>query len=186
MKKLNLIFGLLLLFVLMLPAKAGGNDKIGGIRAGFHSAALFEDGNMLQPTTHLQNFYVGLTREKRIVPVLNYGIGLEYFQNGGQTDNDNKRILHYVSIPVSIKPKIGPFFVRGGIAPSFKVGEKIYIDGEKFDPDEKAKVFDAPVFLGAGFEILLITIEARYHWGLVEIDNGITTQYLQIGAGISF
>ena len=186
MKKQNLITCFILLIVIILPVNAKGDDKIGGVRAGFHSSALFEDGGMLQPYGHNQNFYVGITREKRIVPILHYGLGLEYFQNGGVIDDDNKHTLHYLSIPVGVKLKLGPFFTRGGIAPSFKVGEKYLSAGEEIDLEEKAKTFDAPVFLGAGFNIMIITIEARYHWGLVELNNGVTSQYLQIGAGISF
>lgn len=165
------------------PAKAG--DKL-GVRAGFHSAALYDDGNMLASTTHLQSFYFGLFKDNKIIPLLSLGTGLEYFQNGGKVDDDNKLVLHYLSVPVNVKAKVGPVFALTGLAPSIKISEKQYIAGQKSTPDDKSKVFDAPFFLGAGIKIAIVSIEARYHWGLIEIDDGVKNQYLQIGAGISF
>jgi len=50
-------------------------------------------------------------------------------------------------------------------------------------------VFDVPVFAGVGFQILMIRIEARYHWGTMSLyDSTIDpykTQNFQIGLGIA-
>jgi len=97
-------------------------------------------------------------------------------------------VLHIISIPVYAKVKIGPVFGLGGIAANFKVAEKVFIDGNSAKPTEsqKSSSVDFPVFLGAGVKILIFTLEARYHWGLVDVNQGLHNQYLQLGATVSF
>ena len=78
----------------------------------------------------------------------------------------------------------------------FKVGEKEVIMGQEIEKTSanKANVFDLPVFLGAGVKIFFLTIEARYSWGMIDVYDGTAnseyddskTQYLQVGAAISF
>lgn len=168
---------------------AGGDDKIGGIRAGYHSANMYQDGSALSGASSLDNFYIGYYKNNRIVPVLNWGFGVEYFKNGWAVDDNNKQELHYVSVPLNLKLKLGPVIALTGFAPSFKVAENITFLGNSTKPsgDDKSNWFDAPFFAGFGFEFLMFTIEARYHWGLVELnDEGYKNQYLQIGAGIAF
>lgn len=188
MKKINslVLAALLLTISLGINAQKKEGGKIGGIRFGYHSAALYENGDMLPGTEHLQNFYIGFFRDNKLIPALHLGTGIEYFQNGGKVDNDNKLVLHYLSVPLHIKAKLGPVFALTGFAPSFKVSEKVFVNGTNSTPDEKSKGFDVPFYLGAGVKFLFITVEARYHWGIIELNNGVKSQYLQIGAGISF
>ena len=51
---------------------------------------------------------------------------------------------------------------------------------------DKSNWFDAPVFLGAGVKIWFVSVEARYHWGLIEVRNGLKSQYFQVGGAVSF
>lgn len=85
--------------------------------------------------------------------------------------DEKMRALHWVSIPNYLKLKLGPIFALGGVAPSFKVAEPIYEDGEMVKPmeDDKSAWFDIPAFAGLGVKILFITVEARYHWGLLDL-----------------
>jgi len=188
MKRLNLfvLAVTLLTGTLSIYAQKEDGKKIGGIRFGYHSAAMYDDGSKLSGTTNHQGFYLGFFRDNKLIPALHLGTGLEYFQNGYRVDDDNKLVLHYVSIPLDLKVKLGPLFALTGLAPSFKVSEKAMVNGTSSTPDEKSKGFDAPFLLGAGFKILFITVEARYHWGLIELHEGIKSQYLQIGAAVSF
>ncbi len=167
--------------------KKDGN-KVGGIRAGYHSAGLFEDGSKPDTANNLNSFYVGFHRDTKIIPLLHLGTGLEYFQNGIKYSSNTSRVLHTVSVPFDLKLKLGPAFALGGFAANFKVSEKVVIGDNVSNPIEsnKSEWFDIPFFLGAGVKILFVTIEARYHWGLLEVRNGRHNQYLQIGAGISF
>lgn len=169
-------------------ANAGDGDKVGGIRLGWSSAAMFNDGTKLSGYENLQSFYIGFFRDNKIVPMLHLGTGLEYNQNGAQENSDNKWVLHYVSVPINLKLKIGPVYGLAGFAPSFKVSEKYIIDGSKTSPssDEKSEWFDIPFHAGVGVKILFLSIEARYHWGMLDVNDGLKNQYFQLGAGISF
>ena len=51
---------------------------------------------------------------------------------------------------------------------------------------DKTKWFDIAAFAGAGIKILFITVEGRYHWGLLEAREGLYNRYFQLGAAISF
>lgn len=184
MKKIYTLLLLALFTFALMPANA---QKI-GVRAGYQMSNWYKDGSQLSGTDPLSSFYVGLFKVKKIVPAVHFGIGLEYFQNGFTAANSYKRVLHYISIPVYMEAKLGPVFALGGIGANFKVSEKITLNGTtaSASSEEKSKPMDVPVFLGAGFKILMITIEARYHWGLVKINDGASNQYFQVGAGVSF
>lgn len=198
MKNLNIIFSIsvFLLFVTASYSQDKSEDrnaKVGGIRVGWNYSQYFNDGNPLAGTEDYSSFYAGIFKEKKIgLPLLNIGGGIEYYQNAAKVDNDNKRVLHYIGVPVYLKLRLGPVFALTGFAPSFKVGEKNYILGKEMDPAQKSNWFDAPFFLGAGVKIAMFTVEARYHWGTIETYENATTntsikgQYFQLGAGISF
>jgi len=93
-----------------------------------------------------------------------------------------------ISVPIDLKVKLGPVLVLGGIAANFKVSEKIIINDNSTNPSDgnKSNWFDAPVFLGASVKIFFITIEGRYHWGLIESVDGLYNRYFQIGAAFNF
>ena len=198
MKNLNIIISISIL--LMATTTSFSQDKsddkeakVGGIRLGWNYSQYFNDGNQLAGTEDYSSFYAGIFKEKKIgLPLLHFGAGIEYYQNAAKINDDNKRVLHYIGVPVYLKAKLGPAFALTGFAPSFKVGEKNYILGKEMDPAQKSHWFDAPFFLGAGVKIAIFTIEARYHWGTIETYENATTntsikgQYLQLGAGISF
>lgn len=191
MKRRILILTVLIFAGTLLTWAQSNNSKeqrVGGIRAGWQAATLVKDGNRPDTAQNLNRFYVGFFRDTKIIPMLHFGSGLEYFQNGISYTNDFERVLHTISVPLDLKVKLGPVFALGGIAANFKVSEKVKIGGEYVTPLEgdKSAWFDAPVFLGAGLKIAFVTIEARYHWGLIEVRDGKHSQYLQIGAGLSF
>ena len=166
----------------------GEGHRVGGIRAGWHYAALVESGSQLDTADNLSSFYVGFFRDTRIIPMLHFGSGLEYFQNGTSYLGNNSRVLHTISVPLDLKVKLGPVFVLGGFAANFKVSEKIHLAGESVKPPDSDMTawFDVPFFLGAGLKIAFVTVEARYHWGLLEARNGLHNHYLQLGGAISF
>ena len=163
-------------------------DRVGGIRFGAHTATMMKDGDTPDSSNYLNSFYVGFFRDNKLAPMLFFGSGLEYFQNGFEYTRNSKRVLHTVSVPLDLKVKLGPIFALGGIAANFKVSEKLVVGDNKYDPGENQKShwFDAPVFLGAGVKILFITIEGRYHWGIVEARNEYFNRYFQLGLGLSF
>ena len=162
-----------------------------GIRAGWQYSAFSYNGTA-DTADALNAFYVGIFHEKKIAPLFRFGSGMEYFQNGSITSNETKYIKHELSIPLYLKVKLGPVFVLGGAAANFSLVQKYSIGGENFDVPEsfKTKAFDVPLYAGLGVKILMFSIEARYHWGMLDISKTettqINTQYLQIGAAVSF
>ena len=177
----------LALFSLEVNAQEkGAGDRVGGIRFGYHSSQFFEDGDSYREP--MQSIYFGLYRDTKIVPLLHFGSGLEYYKNGGKINDANMRELYYLSVPLDLKLKLGPVFALGGFSPSFKVAERITIDGNKAKPTDtqKAEWFDIPLFLGAGVKIWFVTIEARYLWGTMDVIDGYKSQSFQLGAGFSF
>ena len=189
MKHFKFFFIALISMLFIKPAFAQDKSeghRIGGIRAGWQSSQYFRDGNAMKTTSAYSSFYVGLYRDTRIIPMLHFGSGLEYFQNGAYIDDNNKRVLHYIGVPLYLKFKIGPVFALSGFEPSFKVGEKAYLLGQKYDPDPSSNWFDAPFFLGVGIKIFFVSVEVRYHWGLIDTYDSYNSQYLQLGGAISF
>ena len=186
MKKIYILLIISLVFGFNSSVFAGDDgEKVGGIRFGYHASNFYKDGSVIV-TDPLQSFYVGFAKEKKIMPMLSFGSGLEYFQNGTQFDSDNKRVLHYLSVPLSLKFKLGPVYALGGFAANFKVAEKVILLGESIDVAEKSEWFDAPAFLGLGAKILFLSVEARYGWGMLEVNDGYKSQYFQLGLGVSF
>jgi hypothetical protein len=189
MKKSTLLF-LVIFLIGAYSAYTQENDqqKIGGIRGGYHLATMVEDGSKPDTAKNLSSFYVGFFRDQEIAKILFWGTGIEYFQNGLKYSNNSKLTLHTISVPVNLKVKIGPVYGRGGITANFKVKEKLEIGDNKFDPEKsnKANWFDSAAFAGAGVKILFFSVEARYHWGLIDVKNGLYNRYFQLGATVSF
>jgi hypothetical protein len=163
-------------------------NKIGGIRAGYHAATMVLSDSDVDTTNVLSGFYAGFFRDNKVSSILYLGTGLEYFKNGTEYSENSSRVLHTISIPVDLKVQLGPVFVLGGIGANFKVSEKLIYNDTSYDlgDDQKSNWFDAPVFLGAGVKLWFLTVEARYHWGLIEVNNGYKSRYFQLGAGLSF
>jgi len=163
-------------------------SEIGGIRAGFHSAAMVAQGEIPDTAQRLNNFYFGFFHDSQIASMFYIGNGLEYFQNGLNSSGESKRVLHTLSIPCDVKFKAGPVFALAGAAVNIKLTERIHIGDESFTPPEsdKSNWLDIPVFLGAGVRVLFLTVEARYYWGLIESRDNLYNRYLQVGIGLSF
>ena len=179
MNKLQFSLTALIICLFMAPSYAG-DTKLGGIRAGWQRSNIYLDGDGTDYP--LSSFYIGFYKNNKIAPIVNFTTGIEYFQNGFKEDNDNKSIYHTISIPLALKLKLGPAFALGGAGANFVVSEDTKILGESVDID--VNTFDVPLFLGVGASILMFSIELRYHWGMLEInDSGAKNQYLQLGVG---
>ena len=57
---------------------SSGDSKIGGVRAGYNASRLYNGDTYLYETDPLGSFYLGIYKNFRIVPVLKWGVGLEY------------------------------------------------------------------------------------------------------------
>ena len=159
-----------------------------GIRFGYHAASMVKDGSKPEESKTLSSFYVGFFRSKKIGGILHFDSGIEYFQNGLNYTGDAKRTLHTISIPLDLRLKIGPVYGVGGAAANFKVAENIDLGDNSITPidNDKSNWFDVAAFAGAGVKIWILSVEARYHWGLLEARNDLYNRYFQLGAAISF
>ena len=190
MKKIYLLFVFAAAFSLItadLQAQDKEGPRFGGLRFGYQSSTYVKDGNTWGTGDPVESFYVGLMRDSKLIPMLHLNTGLEYFKNGVKLENNVERDFHYLSIPISAKLKLGPVYGLAGFAPSFKVAERYVIDGNSEKPADaiKANWFDIPFFVGAGISLWKLSLEARYHWGLVEVYDGYKSQYFQLGLALS-
>lgn len=188
MKKITIIILVVFGAVLSTYAQDEKPQKL-GIRAGYHSSIIVVDGSQFASTVALNSFYVGVFKEKKLMPMLHFGTGLEYIQNGFESNLvDLQRKLHYISAPLYLKVKLGPVYATGGTALNFKVAENNKFSDESMDPlSEKSNWFDLPLQAGVGVKILMVSLEARYNWGMIELnDIGAKNQYFQMGLAVSF
>ncbi len=181
-------FFFLILFVALATIstkhlQAQGKRSI-GVRAGYQISGIYIDSDKVAGTSKYSSFYMGVFKEKKIVPFLHLGTGLEYCQNGAVLSGDNNQVIKYLGIPVHLKAKLGPLYALVGVQPKVKLSEKISIDGKKTDPtdEQKSKTMDFPAYGGVGFNILILSIEARYYYSMFETNHGARNAYLQIGA----
>ena len=162
-----------------LPAK---NRR--GVRFGYIDSKLDRGGAGLFDRGY-SSFYVGFYNDQRIIPMLYFSSGLDYYQTGSKQSEGNKLVLHWISVPLSLKLKVGPVHGFGGVHGAVKVSSKLTVVGA----DVSAKDFgswDAGAFVGAGIQILFISAEVKYNWGLVDIYSGYKNNFLQAGLTLSF
>lgn len=180
---------LLLICIASISAYAQDDKpKKNGIRVGFHSASMVDAGSKPDTANALNSFYVGFFRSKKVASILYFDSGIEYFQNGLKYTKNSKRTLHTVSIPLDLRLKLGPLYALGGAAINFKVSESYDIGDNSYPPTDNGKSnwFDVAAFAGAGVKIWILSVEARYHWGLLEVRDDLYNRYFQIGAAVSF
>lgn len=188
MKKIKSLLAGLMVVSLCVPGLLQANDgeRLHGVRAGFQSAGIFDGGSSVGDP--IRTFYVGFDNDTKLSGPLHFGSGLQYFQNGATNiiSNDDKLVLHYLGLPMHLKVKLGPVFALAGASANFKIAQTYKVDGEKMDFD-KQNWFDVPLHAGVGVKIAMFVVEARYYWGMLELnDGGVKSQYFQVGAGFLF
>ena len=188
MKNLILVFCVFFGFAFAPATAQDDKPKKNGIRAGYHGATLVYEGSEPDSASTLSSFYVGFFRSKKIATILHFDSGIEYFQNGVSYSSNSKRVLHTISVPLDLRLKVGPVYGVGGAAMNFKVSEEYKYGSNSYKPSDASKSnwFDIAAFAGAGVKIWILSVEARYHWGLLEVRNDLNSRYFQLGAAISF
>ena len=186
-RSIVIIFSIFLALISSARAQEEKSRK-NGIRAGYHAATMVYEGSKPDSVNALGSFYIGFFRSTKIATILHFDSGIEYFQNGLKYSGNSKRTLHTISVPLDLRLKIGPVFAVGGAAANFKVSEEIKIGDNSYKPSDnnKSNWFDVAAFAGAGVKIWILTVEARYHWGLLETRNDLYSRYFQLGAAVSF
>jgi hypothetical protein len=132
-----------------------------------------------------KSFYVGMFNDQELIPMLYIYTALDYYQTGSKYNDDNKLVLHYISIPVGLKLKIGPVQAFGGIHGAVKVSTAYTLLGQPVS-SEKFSTFDAGTFIGLGLNIAFIGAEVKYTKGLVDINSGYKNNFWQGGLTLWF
>ena len=178
MRKVKTLLFVLMAFLLVVPQVAQAGTKLGGVRTGYVNSAFYNDGKQGDV---LNSFYVGVFRDKSIIPLITLRSGLEYAQLGARSYISEDYKIHTLSVPVSARVKLGPVSALAGVSANFNVAS----NGGAQD----VNVFDSPLHLGVGFNILIVGVEARYNWGMNDVFKnvgGLKMNYLQIGATVAF
>ncbi len=160
-----------------------------GIRGGFQHSSMYNvsEQNSGRISNPLTGFYVGAYRLHTIGlrEIFTLNGGLEYMATGFRIDDNSFRKLHYASIPLFARLKLGPLFGQAGFNLNFKVKEEFTLSGvDALNTIDKAPFFDLPLQVGVGVKILILTIEARYHYGLTDLGGDTRNAYLQLGIGV--
>lgn len=164
--------------------KDKGWDLPNGFRAGYQWSNLVKDGE--SAADNLDGFYAGYVRKFRLLHLLKVETGLEYMMAGAKQTEDTKLQLHYLVVPAEAAIKLGPFVGMAGLSANFKVGEKYTENGQEVDRLDKANSFDTAANVGAGFNFFILMLEARYYWGLTDVQDGWKNQYWQLGLKLHF
>ncbi|MCG8582649.1 MAG: PorT family protein [Bacteroidales bacterium] len=161
-----------------------------GIRAGWQSSFISIGNQELDESSN--GFYAGFFKSNNIgVSLLKLDSGIEYYQINGKANTDlnlNTELkLHYLSVPIALRVKLGPVYGLAGLNGAVKLGGDFTFLGEDIGVSD-ISTFDAGAHLGVGFKFLMLGVEAKYTWGLVDMMDDVDskTEYLQLGAVLFF
>jgi hypothetical protein len=181
MKKKILTAIVISIFICGISKIYAGEPFTKGPIAGWHYSDILKDGKSLYGENY-NSFFVGFFSNKQLggTKLLQINSALMYFQNGSRKDDNNKIRLHYLNIPVSLRVQVGPIYALGGINGGIKLGGESYLLGIKSDVKD-INTWDAGLHLALGAKIGPLGVEAKYNWGIVDLNNGYNSQYLQLG-----
>ena len=176
----------ILVFVIVLTLVSGSMfaQKNRGIRGGWIESSIRKGSDDWLEAKYT-SFYVGLFNDQRLIPMLYIYTALDYYQTGSKHDDDNKLILHYISIPVGLKLKVGPLQLFGGVHGAVRVSTTLTLLAQPVT-SEKFSTFDAGTFIGLGLNIAFIGAEVKYTKGLVDINRGYKNNFWQAGLTLWF
>lgn len=190
----NQLFLVLSLLVFEMSFSQTGSDKKGtpGIVAGWNSATVgVKDSDVSADPA--SGFYVGILWEQKLAPLFRLQSGIKYNKNGytyGNIPGYDRTVLNYLSVPLALKVKVGPIYGIGGVYGAYRMGSvDKYSNGNdiKISTDD-IKRMDFGGSVGLGFQILIIGIEARYNFGLSNVNAGevgkYNNRYLELGAHV--
>ncbi len=153
--------------------------------AGWTSSTLAETGTDFLENT--SGFYVGVRKDFKIVPLVRFNTGLLFTQQGTAYDlpSTDDLKMGYLHLPFGAKLKLGPIFLTGGISPSFRLSANA---GDENVGDE-FKVFDLPAYGGIGVKVLMVSLDFRYNYGLLNVSDvsgfDAQNQFFTLGLGFS-
>lgn len=144
----------------------------GGVKFGLNVANLVENTERLDSKN---GFVLGGFVRYDIDDVLSVQPEV-LFSKQGASIRDRSIHLDYLQIPVLVvagvrKQQVRPF-VLAGPALGLRLRATAYEDDESEDLSEIARRSDMSFVLGGGIERKGLVVEARYTWGLLDLDTG--------------
>ncbi|RZJ67758.1 MAG: PorT family protein [Flavobacterium sp.] len=166
-----------------------------GVKGGVNFSNV--SGDDIGDTESRTNFHVGLVGELPLADI--FSLQAEVLYSGQGFDVKNPVLLgadeatyklDYINVPVLAKVYLFKgFSLEAGPQFSFKVNEKIEIDGEESDEQDEAEDFDFGVAAGATFQTEMgLFAYGRYNYGFTDVvkDTDIRNAVFQIGIGYKF
>lgn len=175
---------LVLVIALLVMSGSVFAQKNRGIRGGWIESEISKGGDSYLDAKY-KSFYVGMFNDQKLIPMLYIYTALDYYQTGSKYNDNNKLILHYISIPLGLKLKIGPVQAFGGVHGAVKVSSTYNLLAQPIS-SEKFSTFDAGTFIGLGLSIAFIGAEVKYTKGLVDINRGYKNNFWQVGLTLWF
>jgi len=182
MKKIVTLFIAVLLFT-AVNAQDTKPDLL-TLEAGWTSSSFTETELSVENTS---GFYVGIRKDFKIVPLVRFNTGLLFTQQGTAYDipSTDDLKMGYLHLPLGAKLKLGPIFLTGGVSPSFRLSAN---EGDENVGDDY-KVFDLPAYGGIGVKVLMVSLDFRYHYGLLNISDNSNldaqSQFFTLGLGFN-
>lgn len=169
---------LIIMLALVFGTSAYAQEKEFGIRFGYLNSSM-NDVNGNNYGRSQDGFFVGAYNDTKMLPFLYLQTGLEYTQMGTEKGVFDYKV-HYLGVPAALKVKIGPLFAFGGAAFNVRLTDNDNPFGDN------NKWYDTNAFAGVGFELLVFTVDAKYIWGLTDVNEGLNNDGFQIGVGLRF
>ncbi len=194
---LLLLAGLMISIVNPVSAQMGEKKKrTHFFQVGYNNSSLKSSGNNFGNSKG--SFYISLYKEVKVIPIIRFGSGLEYVKNGSYISDESKLkyfadgeilptddyvYLNYLTIPLHLTAKLGPFAGLVGVSGSYRVDARLINDEENRKLNNKSYFnrWDAGAYVGARVTIIFVGIEVRYTLGLVNVLDNYKNQNLQIG-----
>ncbi|MGE5833488.1 MAG: porin family protein [Acidobacteriota bacterium] len=189
----------LLAVTVLVPAPARAQE----IKAGFSTSTISfspEGGSPELPNVERRTgFVVGVSFLIATSKPGGYQIEVLLHQKGAQNllRRDDRLRLTYLEIPVLLHVDVlqrrsGSVFLIAGAAPAFNVHASYEDEGVTEDVTRDIEDFDIGLVVGAGVESGVVSVDARYTWGLRstfhdgELEGAFRNRTFTVMAGLRF
>lgn len=180
---LPLLLTLLLVAPMVLRAQDEPKSLDFGIRGGWNYSGVFYKGDRYYAP--LESFYFGVFSEAYSSKYVNTGWGVEFMQIGFQDNNESYKNTS-LSIPVYLKPQVGPVFAKVIAGINLRLTD----NSNEFGQIAESGRLDVPIGFAFGIQVEPVFVEFRYLKGIFSPlmigGSGFEYRYMQLGLGVLF
>lgn len=170
-----------------------------GIKGGVNFSNIVggDDGNSIDDENLLTSFHIGIFTQVGLSDVFYIQPELLYTRKGTELDlgllGDRQLNLDYLELPIMFRIQVlETINLEAGPYAAYLLNSKITNgnSNESFNLDtDDFRKLDYGVAIGAGFDLEILEIGARYNYGLVSLsknDNGIDARNSTLSAYLAF